>query len=248
MQPNSHPSPLPSKFPERISKEVIQDLPLLAFEGPIQVLTDSKEARRVARRLLREPVLGFDTETRPSFRKGVEYEVALLQLATRDECFLFRLNHLSLPDYLQRLLASPHSIKIGVALRDDIRALRRLNEFNPQGFVDLSEVGRQLGIVTVGLRNLAAILLKVRISKKAQLSNWERSELDTAQRTYAATDAWICVEMLHYLQQEGFAKDLSALEIGRDVANEGRRQKAKGKRSDESPAIKSASAPQSFAS
>ena len=109
-------------------------------------------------------------------------------------------------------------------------------------------MGRQLGIVTVGLRNLAAILLKVRISKKAQLSNWERSELDTAQRTYAATDAWICVEMLHYLQQEGFAKDLSALEIGRDVANEGRRQKAKGKRSDELPAIKSASAPQNLAS
>mgnify|MGYP001207297999 CR=1 FL=1 len=128
--------------------------------------------------------------------------MALLQLATRDECFLFRLNHLSLPDYLQRLLASPHSIKIGVALRDDIRALRRLNEFNPQGFVDLSEVGRQLGIVTVGLRNLAAILLKVRISKKAQLSNWERPKLDTTQQSYAATDAWICVEMLHYLQSQ----------------------------------------------
>ena len=90
MQPNSHPSPLPGKFSERIPKELIHDLPLLAFAGPIQVLTDSKEARRVARRLLDEPVLGFDTETRPAFRKGVEYEVALLQLATREECFLFR--------------------------------------------------------------------------------------------------------------------------------------------------------------
>ncbi|MAE15931.1 MAG: histidine kinase [Deltaproteobacteria bacterium] len=248
MQPNSHPSPLPDKFPERISKELLHDLPLLAFEGPIQVLTDSKEARRVARRLMHEPVLGFDTETRPSFRKGEEYEVALLQLATRDECFLFRLNHLSLPDYLQRLLASPNSIKIGVALRDDIRALRRLNDFNPQGFVDLSEIGRQLGIVTVGLRNLAAILLKVRISKKAQLSNWERPKLDTTQQSYAATDAWICVEMLHYLQQEGFAQDLSALKMGWGAANEGRRPKAKGKRLGGPSAAESASSSRNLVS
>ena len=243
MQPNSHPSPLPGKFPERIPKELIHDLPLLAFAGPIQVLTDSKEARRVARRLLDEPVLGFDTETRPAFRKGVEYEVALLQLATREECFLFRLNHLGLPDYLQRLLASPKSFKIGVAIRDDLRALRRISEFKPQGFVDLSEVARQLGIVTVGLRNLAAILLNVRISKKAQLSNWERAELDTAQQTYAATDAWLCVEMLDYLQKEGFAQNLAALELGSSPITK-KSLKARGK----APSAVSHSAPQDLAS
>ena len=248
MQPNSYPVPLPRKFPERVPKELIRDLPLLAFGGAIQVLTESKEARRVARRLLQEPVLGFDTETRPAFRRGVEYEVSLLQLATQEECFLFRLNHLGLPDYLVKLLASPKIVKIGVALRDDIRGLRHLNDFTPRGFVDLSEVAKKLGIVTVGLRNLAAILLNSRISKKAQLSNWERSELDVAQRSYAATDAWVCVEMLHYLQQEGFAQDLSALEMGRSAASEGRRQKAEGRRQGERSVAKPASSPQDLAS
>lgn len=182
-------------FPERVSKEYIKTLPLLAFEGKIQLVTKMEDLRSAIKTLRSSSVIGFDTETRPSFKKGENYSVSLLQLSTSKEAFLFRLNHLGFPEELVSLLADPAVLKVGVAILDDIRALRKLKEFDAAGFVELSNIGSELGIVTCGLRNLAAIFFGVRISKKAQLTNWERAEFNSTQALYAATDAWICLEM-----------------------------------------------------
>ena len=147
-------------------------------------------------------VLGFDTETRPVFRKGVHHNVSLLQLSTSEEAFLFRLNHLSVPNELVALLEDSSIIKVGVAILDDVRGLQKLSNFKADGFFELADIAGDLGIVTCGLRNLAAIFLGVRITKKAQLTNWERPEINSKQSLYAATDAWICLEMYLFLERE----------------------------------------------
>ena len=147
-------------------------------------------------------VLGFDTETRPVFRKGVHHNVSLLQLSTPKEAFLFRLNHLGFPNELVALLEDSTILKVGVAILDDVRGLQKLSNFKAGGFVELADIAGNLGIVTCGLRNLAAIFLGVRITKKAQLTNWERPEINSKQSLYAATDAWICLEMYLFLERE----------------------------------------------
>ena len=147
-------------------------------------------------------VLGFDTETRPVFRKGVHHNVSLLQLSTPEEAFLFRLNHLGFPNEVLALLEDATILKVGVAILDDVRGLQKLSNFKADGFIELADIAGDLGIVTCGLRNLAAIFLGVRITKKAQLTNWERPEINSKQSLYAATDAWICLEMYLFLKRE----------------------------------------------
>ena len=195
-------SEIDQRFPERLSKEHINTLPILSFEGKIHLITESKDVSEAIKILRQESVLGFDTETRPTFKKGDQYSVSLLQLSTRDEAFLFRLNYLGLPEELASLLADPDILKVGVAILDDIRALQKLRKFDAEGFVELSNIGSDLGIVTCGLRNLAAIFFGVRISKKEQLTNWERPDLNSSQCLYAATDAWICLKMFSFLESE----------------------------------------------
>lgn len=190
------------RFPERLSKEHIKTLPILSFKGKIHLIAESKDVSEAIKILRQESVLGFDTETRPTFKKGDQYSVSLLQLSTRDEAFLFRLNYLRLPGELASLLADPDILKVGVAILDDIRALRKLRKFDAEGFVELSNIGSDLGIVTCGLRNLAAIFFGVRITKKEQLTNWERPDLNSSQCLYAATDAWICLKMFSFLESE----------------------------------------------
>ena len=140
------------------------------------------------------------------------FPIALLQLATQETVYLIRLNQLGFPEELRDLLASPESQKVGVAIRDDIKGLQQLGSFIPQGFVELSQLARQLGIVTCGLRNLAGIFLNVRISKKAQLSNWEQEELTESQQNYAATDAWISREIYGFLDQGGWLQNTPSFE------------------------------------
>ena len=189
-------------FPKRLGKEHIKALPVLAFDGKIHLITEINDVSDAIKTLRKYPVLGFDTETRPVFRKGVQHNVSLLQLSTPKEAFLFRLNHLGFPNELVALLEESAILKVGVAILDDVRGLQKLSNFKAESFVELADIAGELGIVTCGLRNLAAIFLGFRINKKAQLTNWERSKINSKQSLYAATDAWICLEMYLFLERE----------------------------------------------
>ncbi len=180
-----------------ITKEELAELPLQAFNGKITVLDYPREVRNVVQFLKKQPVLGFDTETRPNFKKGQKHQVALLQLATKDSAFLFRLNKMGLPEEVVEILNSPKIKKVGVAIKDDVIALQGIQKFQADGFVDIQNLVRELEIEHLGLKNLAGLLLGFRISKAQQTSNWEADKLTEAQQLYAATDAWVSLEIYH---------------------------------------------------
>jgi ribonuclease D len=194
---------------KRISKESINDLPLGQFEGEIVLIDSLDQVKEAADELFRHNLLGFDTETRPSFRKGTLYYVSLLQLATDDMAFLIRLNEIGMPGLIQEILEDSGIIKIGAAVLDDLRGLRKVSlGFEPQSFFDLNEELKKVGFENVGVRNLAAMVLNMRISKSEQVSNWEASELTDKQKLYAATDAWVCLEIYKKLQYQGYLDEL----------------------------------------
>ena len=173
-----------------ISKEAINDLPQVEFRGAIDLIEDNAQALAALRTLSTERVLGFDTETRPSFSVGEVYPVSLLQLATADHAYLFRLNKMpSFPQELADLLANPNIIKAGVAIHDDVKGLQKLKPFVAGGFVDLSVEAKKMGVTTFGLRALTAIFLGERLSKAAKLTKWDQRYLSEAQLHYAANDA-----------------------------------------------------------
>ena len=178
-------------YRESIDKEELAELPLVQFEGKIK-LVESKEAYLDSIEYLsQQKILGFDTETKPAFKKGVVNEVALLQLSTKDRAFLFRLNKIGLPNGLKSILENPEIQKIGVAIRDDIKGLQKLNDFNPGGFIELQDHVKDFGIQDFSLKKISAIVLGARISKSQRITNWEAVELTEAQQIYAATDAWV---------------------------------------------------------
>jgi ribonuclease D len=190
-----------NSFEQIITGEEILALPLASFPGEIIVIEDAKHVPGIVKTLKDLKILGFDTETRPAFKKGVIYEVALLQFATEERAFIFRLNKTGLPASLASLMADPSVIKAGAAIRDDIRSLQRLARFNPAGFAELQEMVKEHDILETGLRKMAAIVLGIQISKSQQVSNWERKELTDAQLIYAATDAWVCYEIYRRLTE-----------------------------------------------
>lgn len=178
-----------------ITREEINHLPLIRFEGPIHVIDRKEKVRPAVDRLLREPVLGFDTETRPSFKKGVSYPPALIQFATEKEAWLFRLNGHGLDKAILEILQSEETVKVGVALHDDIKHLQRMRRFKARGFMDVATLAHDAGVKKRGLRNMTGILLGGRLSKSAQLSNWAQSSLSGNQLNYAATDAWVSLKL-----------------------------------------------------
>jgi ribonuclease D len=182
-------------FKEKISGEELTDLPLKWFEGKIIVVDRQEQLKHVAGLLSEHKVIGFDTETRPSFKKGKINKVALLQLSTPQQAFLFRVKKIGLPKEIRKILSDPEIVKPGVAIRDDIKALRGIKEFEPAGFIELQDHAKDLGIQNFSLKKLAAIVLGFRISKSQQLSNWESDFLSEAQQIYAATDAWVALEI-----------------------------------------------------
>jgi ribonuclease D len=187
--------------PYAISKEEINQKPLLEYGGIIHLIRSSEQLGPALEQIRRETLLGFDTETRPAFRKGESYPPSLLQLAGENEVWLFQLRRL--PDLapLFALLAAPAICKAGVAIRRDISELRDLLPFEPAGFVDLGVAAEDRGFRNTGLRPLAALLLNGRISKKAQTSNWAAEHLDERQLRYAATDAWVSRRLYDVLRQ-----------------------------------------------
>ncbi len=188
-----------NSFMSVISRDEIKALPLSSFTGEIIVVDDKETAAEAVDMLKGIDVLGFDTETKPAFRKGVTNGVALLQLATKDQAFIFRLNKTGLPSPLLSLLANKNIVKTGVAIRDDIKSLQKLAGFRSAGFVELQDMVKDYNITNSGLRKLAGIVLGIQISKSQQVSNWERELLTEAQLIYAATDAWVCHEIYHRL-------------------------------------------------
>lgn len=179
------------EFKKSITDEELSELPLSAFEGKIHVIEKVEQLTDAVNYLKKQSILGFDTETRPTFKKGQNHQVALLQLSTADEAFLIRTNLIGLSPGFVKVLASPSILKIGVAIRDDIKILQKIAPFKPGGFVELQEMVKQFGIENFSLKKLAAIVQGVRISKSQRLSNWEATVLTEQQQIYAATDAWI---------------------------------------------------------
>ena len=152
--------------------------------------------------LSKEAVLGFDTETRPAFKKGIKNSISLLQFSSRFHAFLFRISNVGLPDELIRLMEDDDILKIGAAVHDDLIELKRVRPFKSEGFLDLQKYVGAFGIENKGVAKLAGIVLGFRISKSQQLSNWDAEVLTAAQMLYAATDAWACFSIYQELQRQ----------------------------------------------
>lgn len=183
------------KFSSAISKEAIAALPPISFGGRIVVVDSPEQIESACNELLGESCLGFDTESRPAFQKGVVNRIALLQLSTPTTCYLFRLNKIRLDKAILKILESGRITKVGLSVAGDIRELGTLRRFRPKGFVDLQKLAPEHGIEDMSLIKIAAITLGGRISKAQRLSNWEAVQLTPAQQLYAATDAWVSLEI-----------------------------------------------------
>jgi ribonuclease D len=194
-----------SQFPEikSISKAEINELPIQAYEDTIICCSTPKEAEKAALKLKKETLLGFDTETRPTFRKGEHYPPALLQLAGEHQVVLFQIQQCTLTPTLIELLSRPDILKAGVALGRDVDELKQVTPFQPAGFVELADLAKEAGIKNLGLRALAALFFKFRISKKEQVSNWAKHELSDSQKKYAATDAWLGRQLYQAFKEKG---------------------------------------------
>lgn len=177
----------------KYDKAQISSLPVAQFPGRIIVILTPGETEKAVRYLLSQPILGFDTETRPSFKRGHQHKVSLLQVSTPDTCFLFRLNHTGLTPALINLLEDRTVKKIGLSWHDDVNSLNKIGEFKTGSFIDIQDLVRDLGIEDLSLQKLYANLFNQKISKRQQLSNWEADILSDKQKMYAATDAWACI-------------------------------------------------------
>lgn len=181
------------ELPGRISKEYINSLPIIKYEGQIRVIQRADELSDFIDNLPAGSVAGFDTETRPSFKSGESHSVALVQIALPDIVLLVQVQKVGLPVPLIKFFENPAIQKVGIGIKDDINKLTQIAAFTPAGFVDLSCIAEKKGIVQTGVRGLAARYLNGRISKSAQTSNWEKKNLTGKQQLYAATDAWACL-------------------------------------------------------
>ena len=188
-----------NNFIDKISNEQTALLPAVEFRGEIRIVEHERDIAAACKTLAEQPVIGFDTETRPSFRPGVTFRVSLLQLSTPQLCFLFRLNKIPLAKPILQVLESQEILKIGADVAGDLRSLRQIRHFRDAGFVDLQTIAPQWGIGEKSLRKLSAIVLGRRVSKAQRLSNWEAATLTDKQQLYAATDAWVCTRIYEQL-------------------------------------------------
>ena len=185
----------------KYDKSKISTLPKAEFDGRIHVIISKEQAEKAVNFLLKQPILGLDTETRPSFSKGTFYRVALLQVATYDLCFLFRLNIIGLTPAIVRLLEDTTVTKIGLSWHDDINGLHKMGHFETGTFIDIQDHVREIGVEDLSLQKLYANLFGQQISKAQRLTNWERDVLADKQKTYAATDAWACIQLYEELER-----------------------------------------------
>lgn len=186
---------------DKMDKTEVHDMPRVIFWGRIITVNTQEEARKAVDYLLDQSILGIDTETKPTFHRGEHNKVALLQVATHDTCFLFRLNFTGLTDDIKRLLEDRTVPKIGLSLHDDLLALSQRGDFKPGTFIDIQDEVKEIGIEDLSLQKIYANLFGLRISKAKQLSNWEADTLTEPQKKYAATDAWACVRIYDKLKE-----------------------------------------------
>lgn len=198
-----------NKFLDTISNEDTAALPAIEFKGEIRIIDNERDVAPACKFLMKQHVIGFDTETRPSFRPGVTFRVSLLQLSTPKLCFLFRLNKISFAKPILQLLEEKDVLKIGADVAGDLRSLRQIRHFRDGGFVDLQAIASDWGIEEKSLRKLSAIVLGQRVSKAQRLSNWEATTFTDKQKLYAATDAWVCTQIYDQLLHTPKAKKAS---------------------------------------
>ena len=184
-----------NRFIDKISNEQTALLPAIEFRGEIRIVEDERDIAAACKYLAEQPVIGFDTETRPSFRPGVTFRVSLLQLSSPEVCYLFRLNRIPLDKAILQLFENKRLLKVGADVAGDLRSLRQIRHFRDAGFIDLQAIAPEWGIAEKSLRKLSAIVLGQRVSKAQRLSNWEAATLTDKQQLYAATDAWVCTRI-----------------------------------------------------
>ena len=180
-----------------VSKEDVQKYPLINFNGHISVIDNKKDVLKYCNIISKSSVVGFDTETKPAFQKGIVHDVSLLQLSVDDHVFLFRINKIGFPQEIIDILSNKHILKVGIDIKNDISALKRLQLFKHANFIDLNTLAISNGFKSIGAVKLSIMLLGYRISKKQRLSDWSSEILTDSQITYAAIDAWICPKLLN---------------------------------------------------
>ena len=201
----------------KYDKTRISGLPRVLFEGRVVVVLTESEAQKAVDYLLSQPIMGVDTETRPSFKKGHINKVALLQVSSHEVCFLFRLNQLGISPSVKRLLEDTTVPKIGLSLRDDLHGLHALGDFESGYFVDLQDHVREIGVEDLSLQKLYANFFGQRISKRERLTNWEADVLTDKQKGYAATDAWTCIMLYEELMRLEQTGDYELIKVTEDV-------------------------------
>lgn len=182
-----------------ITKQQIAELPIEKFEGEIIIVDKLSQVQSSIDFLKQHSIIGFDTETKPAFKRGQTHKVALMQLSTEDVCFLFRLNKIGFPNELNEVLCSQEIVKIGLSLGDDFSAIHKRSDKKPQNFIDLQGFVDKYEIDDNSLQKIYAIIFGKKISKNQRLSNWEAETLSEAQKAYAAIDAWACIKIYNHL-------------------------------------------------
>jgi len=190
-----------SEYQQKISKEEINALPPACFDKEIFVINNQADFQKAVKYLNNQTEIGFDTETKPAFKKGIKNKVALIQLSSLNKAFLFRtMLNIDFSE-LFKILSNKSIIKIGADINQDLKSLQNIQKFKPQAFIDIQKYTEEYGIADNGLRKLVAIVLKIKISKSQQLTNWEADELTINQQIYAATDAWACLKIYKTLNK-----------------------------------------------
>lgn len=191
-------------------------MPQVMFPGDIHVIDSIYHVNEAVNVLKHHDLVGFDTETRPSFRKGVVHKTALIQISTLEECFLFRINKIGIPEALADYLADANYKKVGLSLHDDFNIMSKFSKVNPAGFIDLQDIVGDYCITDISLQKIYAILFGEKIAKGQQLTNWEAPELTPAQQNYGAVDAWACLIIYNYLTEGHFDPNLSPYKINEE--------------------------------
>ena len=192
-----------------IDKQAVNQMPVVDFPGRIHIISDASQIESAVAALRQWDIVGFDTETRPSFKRGERHHIALLQLSTPSDAYLFRLNRTGVPATLRQYLEDKRCIKVGLSTSDDFHQIAGVCAFNPDGFIELQQMVKQYQITDMSLQKIYAILFQQKISKGQQLTNWEAPKLTEAQQRYAAIDAWACLRIYERLLSGAFIPEES---------------------------------------